>query len=163
MGEINLNMRSKESPRRGNSRFLILFIACISFSGFGLPNRMWELFATTQFQEKLDRSLGLYFYYPRFSPHLLTLQGKTIELEGFFIPLDLQNTRTLVLSKYPMAECFFCGGSGPESIALVHLKNPPARKLKMDQIIRVKGILKLNATDVEEMTFIISNAELITN
>ena len=156
-------MGSKESPRMGKSWFLILFLAWISFSGFGIPNRMWELFATTQFQEKLDRSLGMYFYYPRFSPHLLTLQGKTIELEGFFIPVDLQDPKTLILSKYPMAECFFCGGSGPESIALVHLKTPPGRKLKMDQIIRVKGVLKLNATDVEEMTFILSNAEFITN
>jgi hypothetical protein len=163
MGEININKRSKELPRREMSRFLILIIGWISISGFGIPNRMWELFATTQFQEKLDRSLGMYFYYPRFSPYLLTLQGKTIELEGFYIPLDLQNSRTLVLSKYPMAECFFCGGSGPESIALVHLKTAPGRKLKMDQIIRIKGVLKLNATDVEEMTFIISNAEFITN
>lgn len=124
---------------------------------------MWELFATTQFQEKLDRSLGMYFYYPRFTPHLLSMQGKTIELEGFFIPVDLQDPKTLILSKYPMAECFFCGGSGPESIALIHLKTPPGRKLKTDQIIRIKGILTLNATDVEEMTFIISNAEFITN
>jgi len=163
MGEINSNISSEVLSKRVKSGLLLLFLAWISFSGFGLPNRMWELFASTQFTEKLDRSMGMYFYYPRFTPNLLALQGKTIELEGFFIPLDLQNSKTLVLSKYPMAECFFCGGSGPESIALVHLKTPPSRKLKMGQIIRVKGTLKLNATDVEEMTFIISNAEFITN
>lgn len=144
-------------------RVLLVFLSLIWFSGFGSPNRMWELFASTKFEEKLNRSLGVYFYYPKFSPNLQALEGQTVELEGFFIPLNLQDSRTLILSKYPMAECFFCGGSGPESIALVHLKIAPSRKLKMDEIIRVKGILKLNSTDVEEMTFIISNAEFTTN
>lgn len=143
-------------------KVLLLFLGFVWFSGFDSPDRMWELFASTKFEEKLNRSLGVYFFYPKFTPNLQALEGKTVEFEGFFIPLNLQDSRTLILSKYPMAECFFCGGSGPESIALVHLKTTPGRKLKMDQIIRVRGILKLNSTDVEEMTFIISNAE-ITN
>ena len=67
----------------------------------------------------------------------------------------------MILSKYPMAECFFCGGAGPESVAVVYLKNSPTKRPKLDQIIKVRGILQLNATDVEEMTFIIQNAVII--
>lgn len=144
-------------------RILLLFLGLVWLTGFGSPNRMWELFASTKFEEKLNRSLGVYFYYPKFNPNLQALEGQIVELEGFYIPLNLQDSRTLILSKYPMAECFFCGGSGPESIALVQLKIAPNRKLKMDQIIKVKGSLKLNSADVEEMTFIISNAEITTN
>lgn len=156
-------MCSGSSRKKIRQRLLLLILVWFSISSFGLPTKMWELFASTHFEEKLNRSMGMHFYYPRFTTNLLAFQGKIIELEGFYIPLDLENSRTMVLSKYPMAECFFCGGSGPESIALVHLKTPPGRRLKMDQIVRVKGTLKLNATNVKEMTFIISNAEFISN
>ncbi|WP_111669380.1 hypothetical protein [Algoriphagus litoralis] len=125
------------------------------------PIRLWDLFSTTKFTEKLNKKIGLYFFYPNFNEELKALEGKTVELRGFFIPLDIQQKSTIILSKYPMAECFFCGGSGPESVAVAHLKNLPSRKLKMDQIITVRGILQLNAEDVEEMTFIINQAEII--
>ena len=125
------------------------------------PARLWELFSNTKFTEKLNRKYGLYFFYPYFNEELKALEGKTVELQGFYIPLDMQQKSTIILSKYPMAECFFCGASGPESVAVAHLKNLPSRKLKMDQIITVRGILQLNADDVEEMTFIINHAEII--
>ncbi|PZV86516.1 hypothetical protein CLV31_102416 [Algoriphagus aquaeductus] len=126
------------------------------------PTRLWEIFSKTRFQERFNKTHGLYFYYPQFSPELLALQGKSVELQGFFIPLDTSPSKTLILSKYPMAECFFCGGAGPETIAVAYLKNPPSRRLKLDQIIKVRGILQLNADDVEEMTFILQNAEIIS-
>jgi hypothetical protein len=124
-------------------------------------SRLWELFAKTTFQEKFNKTHGVYFYYPRFGTELLALQGNSVELQGFHIPLETSTSKTLILSKYPMAECFFCGGAGPESIAVVYLKSPPNRRPKLDQILKVRGILQLNATDVEEMTFIIQNAEII--
>ena len=125
------------------------------------PERLWEVFAKTRFVEKLNKTYGLYFFYPEFTGELRSLEGKQVELKGFYIPLELQNDRTVILSKYPMAECFFCGGAGPESVAVVYFKTKPSRRLKMDQIIHVKGALRLNATDVEEMTFILEDAELI--
>lgn len=103
----------------------------------------------------------MYFYYPSFSQELLALKGKQVELQGFHIPLETTNSKTLILSKYPMAECFFCGGAGPESVAVAYLKNTPSRRPKLDQIIKVKGILQLNSSDVEEMTFILKDAEII--
>jgi hypothetical protein len=124
-------------------------------------SRLWELFAQTTFQEKFNKTHGVYFYYPRFGPELLALQGKSVELQGFHIPLETSPSQTLILSKYPMAECFFCGGAGPESVAVVYLKSAPNRRPKLDQIIKIRGILQLNATDVEEMTFIIQNAEIL--
>ena len=124
-------------------------------------DRLWELFRKTTFQEKFNKTHGVYFYYPKFGPELIALQGKTVELEGFYIPLESSPSKTLILSKYPMAECFFCGGAGPESVAVVYLKNQPSKRPKLDQILKIKGILQLNATDVEEMTFIIQNAEII--
>ncbi len=128
---------------------------------FSNPSRLWELFAKTQFTEKLNKEFGMYFYYPSFSQELMALKGKRVELQGFHIPMETSNSKTLILSKYPMAECFFCGGAGPESVAVAYLKNTPSRRPKLDQIIKVKGILQLNASDVEEMTFILKDAVLI--
>lgn len=133
----------------------------VLFSFQSPKEELWTLFAKTHFTEKLNPKFGQYFYYPNFNQELKSLEGKTVTLKGFYIPLEMQSSQTLILSKYPMAECFFCGGSGPESIAIAHLKVKPTRKLKMDQIIKVKGTLKLNAEDVEEMTFILSQAEII--
>lgn len=138
---------------------VLLLIQLVSFQM--PPDRMWELFSTTKFTEKLNRKFGQYFFYPDFSEDLKALEGQTVELKGFYIPLDLKQSSTIILSKYPMAECFFCGGSGPESVAVAYLKNLPSRKLKMDQIIKIKGTLQLNGSDVEEMTFILKNAIII--
>lgn len=155
-------MRSTEYKKTcslGIGGLFLLF--CLS--SFQLPpDRLWELFSSTKFTEKLNKKYGLYFFYPDFTEKLLALEGKTVELQGFYIPLDMKQGTTIILSKYPMAECFFCGGSGPESVAVAHLKNLPPRKLKMDQIIKVRGTLQLNADDVEEMTFILKNAEIIS-
>ncbi len=125
------------------------------------PEDLWRIFDKTIFRQKLNRDFGAYFFYPEFPAELRTLEGKTVELKGFYIPTDTKISKTLILSRYPMAECFFCGGACPESIAVAHLKSLPKSRLKMDQIILVKGTLRLNGTDVEEMTFILSEAELI--
>jgi uncharacterized membrane protein YcgQ (UPF0703/DUF1980 family) len=129
--------------------------------GQTLPKtNLWALFQKVPFKQKLNREMGMYFFYPEFTKELQALKGKEVILKGFFIPVDLQTSQTLILSKFPMAECFFCGGSGPETVAVVYLKNKPPR-LKMDQILEVKGTLDLNAVDVNEMNFIIKNAILI--
>lgn len=159
-------MISKQKVRFNSKRQAYQVCYCLLIIGiltsFQMPpDRLWELFSTTKFTEKFNRTHGLYFYYPNFTAQLKALEGKPVELQGFYIPLDLKQNTTIILSKYPMAECFFCGGSGPESVALAHLKIPPSRNLKMDQIIKVRGILQLNADDVEEMTFILKNAEII--
>lgn len=139
---------------------MVLLITMNLGQVLGLPNLdLWSLFQKVPFKEKLNRDFGMYFYYPEFTSELLALEGKMVELKGFYIPLDMEREDILILSKYPMAECFFCGGAGPESVAVVYLKSKP-RRLKLDEIVIVKGVLELNADDVEEMTFIIKEAEV---
>lgn len=104
----------------------------------------------------------MYFLYPAFPDELKALEGKPVELTGFFIPLELTDSNMLILSKYPMAECFFCGGSGPESVAVVYLTEKASRKLKMDNILRVTGTLALNEDDVNELNFIIKGARIMS-
>jgi hypothetical protein len=141
--------------------FLLLFSGSLETNAqSNSEQNLWSLFQQVPFKEKLNRDFGMYFFYPEFTEELKALKGKEVVLKGFYIPLELYSSQMLVLSKYPMAECFFCGAAGPESVAVVYLQSNPPR-MKVDQIVEVRGILDLNASDVEEMTFIIRNAKLI--
>lgn len=104
----------------------------------------------------------MYFLYPSFPDELKALEGNFVELTGFYIPLELTDSNMLILSKYPMAECFFCGGSGPESVAVVYLTEKASRRLKMDDILRVTGTLVLNEDNVDELNFIIKGARIVS-
>ncbi len=122
---------------------------------------MWALFSKTSFVEKLNREFGMYFLYPKFPQELKAFEGKEVTVMGFYIPLDMNASNVAVLSKFPMAECFFCGGAGPESIVVGYLKTKPGKKIKTDEIIKIKGRLKLNGDDIEELNFILLDAEIV--
>ena len=139
--------------------FYLFFIAVIAVGDSPAPD-LWGLFAKTRFVEKMNRQLSIYFLYPAFPPELKALEGKEVELTGFHIPLEISNTKMVILSKFPMAECFFCGGSGPESVAVVYLRENPSKRLKMDDIIRVSGQLVLNEHNIDELNFIIKDAKI---
>lgn len=122
---------------------------------------MWSLFSKTRFVEKLNREFGMYFLYPRFPDELKEIEGKTVTVSGFYIPLDMNNSNIAIVSKFPMAECFFCGGAGPESIVVGYLKNKPNKRFKTDEIVKIRGKLKLNEDDIEELNFILIDAEFV--
>lgn len=79
-----------------------------------------------------------------------------MEIKGYVIPVS-QNL--YVLSVKPMAACFFCGGSGPESI--LQLNFATKNRFKTDQIITVKGKFKLNPDNVDDLSYILDDASLI--
>lgn len=122
---------------------------------------MWALFSKTRFVEKLNREFGMYFLYPKFPDELMAYDGKIVEISGFYIPLDMNESSIAVLSKFPQAECFFCGGAGPESVVVGYLKKNSGKKIKTDEIVTIKGKLKLNADDIEELNFILLDAEIV--
>lgn len=126
-------------------------------------DNMWALFAKTRFIEKLNREFGMYFLYPKFPEELKAMEGKIVTVSGFYIPLDMNNSDIAVVSKFPNAECFFCGGAGPESILVGYLKKKPARRIKMDEIVKIRGKLKLNEDDIDELNFILLDAEIVLN
>lgn len=120
----------------------------------------WALFAKTKFDAKYNDKAGEYFLYPTFAPELKNLVGKEVDLEGYYLPIDVEGDAYIILSKFPFSQCFFCGGAGPESIAEVFFKMKP-EKFEADQYIRVKGRLKLNEGDIEHGNFILEEAVLV--
>ncbi|MBN8576629.1 MAG: hypothetical protein KF775_16865 [Cyclobacteriaceae bacterium] len=120
----------------------------------------WVAFAKTKFDAKYNEKAGEYFLYPTFTNELKAQVGKEIDLEGYYLPIDVEGNAYIILSKFPYSQCFFCGGAGPESIAEVYFKTK-TNKFEPDQFIRIKGKLKLNDSDLEHGNFIVEEAVLV--
>ena len=121
----------------------------------------WDAFAKTKFEPKYYEKLGEYLFYPTFSAELKALVGKEITIQGFYVPFAPEDGNYIVLSKYPMSQCFFCGGAGPESIVEVNFARE-LPKFQIDDLVTVKGKLKLNTDDMDHVNFILTDAVLIS-
>ncbi|MBK5279673.1 MAG: hypothetical protein JJE09_12505 [Bacteroidia bacterium] len=140
--------------------FPIFLLLSVSTLGFAQADG-WTSFANTKFEAKYNEKAQEYFLFPEFPIDLKALVGKEIDLEGYYLPIDVDGDAYIILSKFPYSQCFFCGGAGPESIAEVSFKAKQDR-FEADQYIRVKGKLKLNASDLEHGNFIIEDAILVS-
>jgi hypothetical protein len=141
-------------------RFLIVIACSFLMASSAPPEEGWSLFAKVKFTEKYFKELDEYYLFPFFDSKIKQAEGSEIILKGFYIPMELDDKKTLIISKTKNSECFFCGGSGPETVAEVKLSvNVP--RMKADQIITVTGFLKLNDTDVAHMNFILEKAKII--
>ncbi len=138
---------------------LLLILGALPISALGPGSDGWQMFARVPFKSTYFKEINEYFLVPTFTKELRAEEGKEMELRGHFIPMDMDGN-SIVLSKFPYAACFFCGGAGPESVAEVQFKNKKP-KLKPDQVISVRGKLQLNGTDINHLNFILKDAELI--
>jgi len=138
---------------------LILIFLCGGITHAHSPDG-WMLFGKVKFNPRFFKEYNEYFVVPTFDSKIKSFEGTEITLRGHYLPMDLENNRVILLSKYPYSQCFFCGGAGPESVAEIVFpsKHP---KLKADQIITVVGKLQLNDIDVTHMNFILKDASLI--
>jgi len=139
---------------------IFLLTAALTISAATSPLLInWKKLSDVEFTRKLNKEVSMYFLYPTFGPSVKALQGKEIQIKGYIIPVD-ENENIYVVSAQPMAMCFFCGGSGPESIMELQFKNKKQR-FKTDEVRTVKGILQLNPTDIEHLNYILKNAEVV--
>ncbi len=139
---------------------LVLSITVAAQSPLPSDEDGWNVFAKVKFTSKYYKELKEYFLTPFFDSRIQALEGTEIQLRGHYMPFDLDDKKTIILSKFPYAACFFCGGAGPESVAEVSFVSKPP-KFKADKIITVKGKLKLNDSDVNHLNFLLIEASLI--
>lgn len=140
--------------------FPIVLLCCITAAGYSQKFDSWNEFAKTKFEPKFNDKLGEYLYHPTFTPELKALVGKEITVEGFYVPFAPEDGTYIIISKFPMSQCFFCGGGGPESVTEVNFKSSKP-KFQVDDLIIVKGKLYLNTEDVDHVNFILKDAVLI--
>lgn len=145
-------------------RLVTIFAICLFLSAANLyaqESRGWEAFEGVKFESKYDEVIDDYLLLPEFSADVLAMEGKVVELTGYYVPFDLEDG-AVILSRYPYAQCFFCGNAGPESVAEVYFKQQNLKFLP-DQLLSVSGTLKLNTKEADHLNFIIEQAELIDN
>ncbi len=127
-------------------------------------DKTWEILLTdVKMRYRFSVEYNSFIQVPRFGITLKEMEGKEIVLQGFFLPADITGD-AFVLSFVPMQMCFFCSGSGIESVVeLQTLISHRARfrRLKTDDFIEVRGRLKLNATNLDNLIYILEDAELL--
>ncbi len=119
----------------------------------------WETLTDITYTRKFNKQEEMYFMYPTFGNKVKALEGKTVSIKGYMIPVD-ETGEFYVISAKPMAQCFFCGGSGPESLIELEFRKK-GRRFKTDEIRTLKGVLKLNPEDVEHLNYILTGVEVV--
>jgi len=110
----------------------------------------WEVLTNIKMIEQDSR------YIPEFSQEVLDLDGKTIELKGFMMPLDnAELQKEFVLSGSPLGSCFFCIPGGPE--AMVEVISSSGIKFSYDTIV-ISGTLELINDDPMGMFYRMNDA-----
>ena len=138
---------------------LVLLVTALSSFSF-LAEDGWAILGRVKFTQKRMKPDNELYLVPLFDSKILAYKGKEFTLKGFYIPMDWEDERVIIISKVPNSQCFFHGGAGPESVAEVIFPGK-APKLKPDQIVTIRGILKLNDADVQHMNFILEKAVLV--
>lgn len=120
----------------------------------------WNTLADVKFTQKFSEETGINYDEATFGRWLLPLQGKEVKITGYIIPLDGMGV-TYVLSRNPNATCFFCGGAGPETVIELRLKPTALKRYKLDERRTFKGILQMNRSNLNQMTYVLLDAEPI--
>lgn len=138
--------------------FAIAAFFIINFS-FAQEVNVWKDLSNVTYKISEDDFGELYL--PEFGDKIKKLEGKVITADGYIIPFEgMFKPEHIILSSLPLAECFFCGSGGPETVMEVMLKNPIKYTSKR---VKVKGTLVLNSKDPEKLMYILKDAELLVN
>jgi len=138
---------------------IIGFLSLIAVT-YGYPQEVvtWRDLADVEFELQYVKDYDMRTMMPVFGETPRSYEGKEVTITGYIIPLDSKMTM-YVLSRYPYASCFFCGGAGQESIVELWLKPEFIKRYRMDDQITFKGKLKLNDTDINHFNYILEYAE----
>lgn len=116
----------------------------------------WDDLADVTFEEKYVEELEVNFLYPTFGESVRNLEGQEIMLKGFLLVMDREEGY-YILSKNPFASCFFCGAAGPETIVELNIIDGEDQ-LVNDEIITIRGTLRLNSDDIYHCNYIFDEA-----
>lgn len=138
----------------------ILSYTLFSFTILDEPTKVtWETLRDVTFKKKWSAEESMFILYPTFGSKVAGLKDKEVVLTGYMIPVDV-DANVYVLSANPYSSCFFCGGAGPESVVQIKFKKS-TKRFDTDDRVTVKGTLKLNADDINELNYILVNSDVI--
>lgn len=116
----------------------------------------WKLLGDIKFVKKKDKTYGEVMF-PQVNPKLKLTNKKRVAISGFIVPIDNKN---FAISKNVFASCFFCGKSGPETIAGIKFRGETP-KLRTDQYVTLVGTFRSNESDVDDWIYHIEDAVIV--
>ncbi|THH37942.1 DUF3299 domain-containing protein [Neolewinella litorea] len=120
---------------------------------------VWQDLAKVSYEKKYDELLGFKVDVPVFGQDVKALEGKVIEISGYIVPVEgYKSHNEFVFSAYPYNMCFFCGGAGPETVMEVTAKEPVKYRTER---ITLRGKLKLNNDNINQLMYILEDAEQV--
>jgi hypothetical protein len=140
-------------------RSIVIFTLMLSsaFAWGQSSSNVWKELSEVTYKIGEDEFGELYL--PVFSDKIKNLEGQVVEADGYIIPFEgMFKPEHIILSSLPLAECFFCGSGGPETVMEVMLKDPIKYTSKR---VKVRGKLTLNSKDPEKLMYILSDAQLL--
>ena len=139
--------------------FFILFI--LSFTQLSAQQDVsWETLAEIEYSYVQNYEANFWYGTPSFSEAVKGLEGKEVKIKGYVLPMDVSGEQ-YVLSAFPFASCFFCGGAGQESVIELRLEDFD-RKFETDEYLEFSGILKLNDAELE-LNYILDKAQVMND
>lgn len=124
----------------------------------------WDFLADVTFTEVYNKEYEMDYKKPTFGKDVAVLgkEKEEVEITGYIFPFDLEGNY-YILSKFPYNACFFCskdGSVGPETVMELKIKER-YDWFQMDDIVTFKGKLKLNDTDINQLYYILEDAEVV--
>lgn len=118
-------------------------------------NIKWTLLAKVTYENSSDEGEGI----PVFDESIKALDSQIVEIEGYMLPLTVDNQR-YILSRYPFYNCYFCGNAGRETVIELH-PNEEDWEFDIDDKVTIRGKLILVA-DAESLIFELVEAEEVS-
>jgi hypothetical protein len=140
-----------------NLLFITLFGLGLNLAAQEVKVIDWRYLQDVTFEEKYYKDVEGWFLFPTFGNSIKEISGKTVQIKGYIIPIDI-DAGMYALSAYPFAACFFCGGAGPETVISLKLEKGH-RRYKTDDVVTFKGIFYLNDKDVNDFNYILKKAK----
>lgn len=135
---------------------LVVFMNMFTYA-YGQKSISWATLSKVRFTEKYFPAYKETYLHPTFSSTVKALNGQMIRIKGYFLNLDPKG-QLYMLSKGPMAACYFCGVGGPETA--IELVFDTQQKLPTDTPVIVVGKLELNDSDIEHFNYILKNCKM---
>jgi len=139
-------------------KYLIVLLTFLALPGLAQQTSVWKDLSKVTYEIGEDEFGELYL--PVFDEKVKGMEGKEVTADGYIIPFEgMFKPEHIILSSLPLAECFFCGSGGPETVMEVMLQDPIKYTSKK---VQVKGTLVLNAKDPEKLMYILTDAQLLS-
>ncbi len=124
-----------------------------------VTQKVWKTLSKITYKKVYDELMGFKIDIPVFSKKVKALEGQTVELKGYIIPVEgYKSHKEFILSAFPYNMCFFCGGAGPETV--MEVEAIKGVEYTAEQI-KIRGKLSLNDEDVNRLMYLLTDAEVI--